>query len=267
VAQDEGTQDFLLRGIMLKILLTLSALLILPWSLSARVLESPQDLTLTALEGNVWQMTWEPILDDQLMGYSVFSRRGKGDFTKITKVPVTAAIFKFKGLDASRPVEMVVLAEYEDGRSEPSLPVFSSRARRSMAQAPATPGNTVPQPNTAGATAQEKPGQPSPQPEMGLEPTKVVTPFTQRPLRDRVSMLTPHRQWRTHLAMEGQMIRTITKGYDRIWDMPMIPGDWYTYDLDRKYQWERYDIRVMFRVPLRVSYGFFPGLEIGRAHV
>ena len=124
------------RAVRLLPVLALLALLALPGRAWAKP-EVPQNLTLTALAGGVWRLTWDPILDDALNGYTVWARsQGKGEFLKISKQPLARAIFQFKGLDMSRQSEFVVTADYESGRSDPSLPAFPRLAWRDQPEAP-----------------------------------------------------------------------------------------------------------------------------------
>lgn len=236
-------------GFLLSFLLALAA----PGPSRAAGLQAPRGLTLSVQSG-LWTLVWNPIFDDDLEGYTVWERREKkGDFVQVTKMPLAHAIFRFKGFDQRRPAEFVVLARYLEGSSDPSRPVFTRLARRPGGEE-AAPVSTGKAPGAESGSAVEA---------AAPSPTPAPTPFDQAPLRDLTSSITPFHQWRTRLGVGFSLQRVVSQGYDTIQNMPWIPSDYSSYNLNVKHTWQEFDMRTTVRVPLEVSYGVLPGLEAG----
>src|SRR5258708_16709700 len=107
---------------------------------AAPALDAPENLTLSVDSTESGTLVWDPMDRDDLMGFSVWMRKDKGEFTclniptmvggELKKLPVTTkSTITLKGL-GKRDLELSVVAEYESGRSPRSASVFSRRARR-----------------------------------------------------------------------------------------------------------------------------------------
>jgi hypothetical protein len=259
---------------LMRCLVFMSLFFLPPICGSSRELAAPQNLTLSALASGVWRLTWDPILDDSLMGYSLWSRREhKGEFTRITKQPLTRAIFQFKGLDPKRLAEFTVVAEYEEGRSEASKSAFTHLAWRESAEpeeSMAPPAKSELQATTQSArasTAAVKAAVKAKSQDLAAasspEPTAEATPVHQKPLRKQ-GVLLRQADWRCSLTAKYALNRVVSKGYGKFYEsIPFTVSDQENYDLQRVYYWEMTVSRSSFSVPLELAYGLFPGVETG----
>jgi hypothetical protein len=241
----------------LKLNLAALALLMLPLAArAAAALDAPQGLTLSVDAAESGTLTWDPINRDDLMGYSVWMRQDKGEFTRLNiptlvgkelkKLPMTTKSFlALKGI-GKRSVELTVVAEYESGRSEPSQPVFSKKARR-----PALP--------EAAPEGQAGAARPSPTP----TPAEEADAAAPAPTRLGRPAMAPKGHFHSSLALGFLYEQTVAKGYNSLNELgTYIVGD-PNYDLNRKENWTTTFSRRNVRVPLSLEYGFLPSLEAG----
>ena len=179
---------------MKKILSMFLILVFFSVALSARnrSLDTPTGVTIQAKDSNLL-LLWDRIDRVDLMGYSVWIRRdGKSEFTrlkipmkidgKIQKMPMTSrARLILKGLDLSRSIEFVVVSEYEDGRSKPSQPVFTHLAAGEISN---LSESLEPQEEetTENIQADQKENIEQNTKDFKVNPTPVVTPFSERAL-------------------------------------------------------------------------------------
>ena len=232
------------------------ALISLPLAaFAAAGLDAPQGLTLSVDAAESGMLVWDPINRDDLMGYSVWMRQDKGEFTRLNiptlvgkelkKLPMTAKSFlALKGI-GKRTVELMVVAEYESGRSEPSLPVFSKKARRPRAES----AGETPQPLTSTA---KPPAAATDDEEKAPAPRPVSRP-----------LMAPQGSFHSSLNFAFLYEQTAAKGYNSMGELGYVIVDDPNFDYSRPENWTITYPRRSIRVPLSLEYGFLSALEIG----
>jgi hypothetical protein len=223
-------------------------------------LDSPQGVTLSVDAMETGILVWDPIHRDDLMGYSVWMRQDKGDFTRLKiptlvgkemkKLPMTTkGSLTLKGI-GKRTVEIKVTAEYESGRSEPSATVFSKKARRSAGEAAAG--------SAAGSLSPSAKVEPQGEPEQA-EDKPAPSPYKRAPR----SEMAPQGKIRSSLTGGILWEQTIAKGYNSMKELGYYvvgnPG----YDRDTPQNWTFTYSRQKVEVPISLEYGILSMLEIG----
>jgi hypothetical protein len=273
----------------MKVLLMGAALL---WAAASPLLSAkpeptaayPVNVTLQAKAGGRYLLTWDPIREETLMGYSVWMRKkGEKEFTRLSvpvrvgkeiqKQPMTAeAKLELKLGEGRKDLEFSVLAEYEDGPSERSDSVYSAKAAGFVPPVAAGAGPSAPLPAPAGGsgqapsvssaaeavTAKADPyaDENKPQPPVAEKdaPWNRSTPRQTRPLLPEAG------RWLTTLGIEVDLMHSTAKGRD-LFSIHGLGGT--GIDPNKFVTWKRSDSRTRVRVPLRAERGLFTGLSAG----
>lgn len=231
--------------------------LALPLGAAEPKLDAPTGLTLQAREGGRYQLLWDPIDRDDLLGYSVWLRKpGEREFTRLNvpvkvgkevrKMPLTGEARLVLALGAARrDVEVTVLAEYESGASERAPSAFTRLAQQPAAAAPKLQGQPV------AATEPATPAE---------EKAAEERSDFQRPLPGAEKpLITPRGAFRSELGFEWDFNRSIRKGRDEFWTLGLI-GTGIPYE--KVVEWEIIEVRTIFSVPLTLRWGVMPGFEL-----
>lgn len=226
------------------------------------VFDAPSGLTLQARDAGRYQLLWDPIYRDDLLGYSVWLRRpGEKEFTRLSvpvkvgkevrKMPVTSEARLVLALGASRKdVEVSVLAEYEDGVSERAPSAFTRLAARPAA--PLVDGTPL------SPTAKAEPT-PEATPDAAVAASQDEGRGFDRPLPDQnAALVTPFGRWRSEVGLEFDFKRSIRQGKGEFWTLGLLGTGipW-----EQVVDWERIDTRSIFSVPLTLRFGLMPGFE------
>lgn len=221
--------------------------------------DAPTGVTLVAKDAGRFQLVWDPIYRDDLMGYSIWLRRpGEAEFTRLSvpvkvgkelrKLPMTSDASLVLALGKSkRDIEVTVVAEYQDGVSPRSASVFTHAA---LPAAPVPGAIPVPAPDKEPAEAAVKPADDGSVDEALRAPVR---------LQDKdLPLLTPQGSWRTELGLGYDFKRSIRSGTSTYGALGYTDG---VSASNQAVQWVRIDVRTVFTVPLTVRWGFLPGFE------
>lgn len=240
-------------------------------------LDAPGHLTLTVNSVKDGTLSWDPIDREDLEGYSIWMRKGPGDFTRLDipttvhgqelKEPMISKSFLvLKGL-GKRQLELAVVAEYESGRSPKSASVFSRLARFvPLSGTAASPAEASEAGSETSLSATSGSAATAAQPE--------ATP-SETPESDAlVSNGTPsYKHLRSVMAPQGTFHSSV-RG-DFIWEQINSSGDASLNQLGRSIvggdpvpadQVESYSsayVTQIIREALTMEYGLLPNMELG----
>jgi hypothetical protein len=226
-----------------------------------KTFDPPKGLLLKALDQGRWQLVWDPIDRDDLMGYSVWLRRpGEKEFTRlkipvkvgkeIKQLPLTSRANIILALGSRRDLEFTVVAEYEDGSSPRSPSVFS---RDLEASAPVPGAIPVPGAAPLPVSGPAGEGKAAEAKDAGASIFAPRLPQAEQPL------ITPLGTLRSELGLDFAYRRSIRSGFDRF-DTLRLSGT--AIPDDKMVHWSRTDVRTEVSVPLTLRWGLFPGMEV-----
>ena len=232
-------------------------------------LDAPTGLTLQAQGAGRYLLAWDPIYRDDLMGYSVWLRRGgEKEFTRLSvpvkvgkeikKVPVTSEAKLILSLGAERrDLELTVVSEYESGRSERAPLVYSAKAAKLASSAA---------PSAAPPAAVETPVPVAVKPRAAVveeDEDKAVDeggqkPWDKRKDRDQRPLLAPPGAIRSALGLSFELERAMASGND-LFGITHLVGT--GIPDNKQVNWKHSAVRTRFIVPLTLAYGVLPGVE------
>lgn len=236
-------------------------------SAAARTFDAPTGVTLLAKDQGRFQLAWDPIYRDDLMGYSIWLRRpGEREFTRLSvpvrvgkevhKLPMTSDASLVLALGkARRDIEVAVVAEYQDGISPRSASVFTRSALPPMGSPAAS---AIPAPDAKADAVKAPIDKDALVAKASDDEVDLADRKPQRLLDQDEPLLTPFGSWRSELDLGYDYKRSIRSGtatYAQLgYSVPNAPSS-------QNVRWERIDTRTVFTVPLTLRWGFLPGFE------
>lgn len=224
-------------------------------------------LTLTEKDAGRFQLAWDPIYRDDLMGYSVWLRKpGEREFTRLSvpvrvgkevhKLPMTSDASLVLALGKTRrDIEVAVVAEYQDGVAPRSASVFTHSALPAAGQGAAS---SIPVPDVKAVRGKAATDKDSLIAKASDDDVDVADRKPQRLLDQDEPLLTPYGSWRSELDLGFDYKRSIRSGtatYAQLgYSVANAPSS-------QSVQWARIDTRTIFSVPLTLRWGFLPGFE------
>ncbi len=232
-------------------------------------LTTPSGVTLTVRAPGKFTLYWDAIDADDLIGYSVWAKRtGEKEFTRLSvpvsvageirKMPVTTEARLDLKLGVGRDMEFVVMGEYEDDKQSQASVVAFTRLATSAG------GEAVLAPALAGAVPALTPAVPSSVKPLrplskALEDEEVAPDPATVGMPAFSPLLTPAGKLRTRLGLHFDFQRYIRTGRDAFSKLSLYGTG---IDPAKVVNYNRIDVRTIFRVPLRASYGVGEGLEV-----
>jgi len=243
-------------------------------------LPSPQNVTLTVDDQQSGTLLWDPIDRDDLMGYSIWMRQGKGDYTRLIipttvhgelkKLPMTSkSILNLKGV-GRRDLEIEVVSEYESGESAPSISVFSKKARHVASPLSATAKAGTPAATEAVTASAQTALTTTAQTSL---PSKEATPESKDDEESPASPVPGNAHLRPTMAAPGtfhtsiraqySLEHTEASGYNSLLQLGRWAQNQPASAVNSPQNWTSSYSGSIFSIPISAEYGILPALEIG----